>query len=563
MWLESQHLGPEPIRAGVAIVGAGPAGIVTALDLARNGVDVVLVESGGRRFSERTQALGTAHAFDERRHAPMHECTRRQLGGASVIWGGRCVPFDRVDFDRREHVDRSEWPVAYEEIAAYFQRASEYFRSGRAVFDVSQIEGIEQPSIVPGLPDGDVRSSDLERWSLPTNFGAEYGRELEAHPKIRVVAGLTCTGIELDQEGRRVTGLLCRSLALARTTRVEATAYVIACGGLEGTRLLLASNRVHRDGIGNHADHLGRYYMGHVSGRIARIQFTTPPERTVYGFDRDTDGTYVRRRLSFSRAFQRREKLLNIVAYPANPDIGDPSHRNAVLSFAYLALASPLGRYFASEAIRKAAIGGGHDHRLLAHLRNTVLDPLRTLGFATTFGYKRFVARRKLPGFFQYSHDNSYPLHYHGEQVPNPESRVTLSEERDELGMPRLDIDFRYADQDVDNVIRAHQHWDAYLRANEVGRLDYLDGDPREGVWDQASDGGFHQAGTTRMSSDPSGGVVDPDCRVHGVGNLYVSSSSNFVTSGQANSTFMIVAFALRTADHLRASLSLGNQSAP
>lgn len=553
VWIEAESLVDDRIRAQVAVVGGGPAGIVTALDLARSGVDVVLIESGRRRPSEPIQDLGTAASFDANRHAPMQECTRRQIGGASVIWGGRCVPFDPIDFARREWVRDSDWPVAYEDLVPYFGRSCDYFRCGRPVFDIHGIDGIEQRSIVPGLPDGDVLSSSLERWSLPTNFGAEYARELETRRRIRVLSGLTCTEIELDPSGRRVAGLSCRRITDRGVVRVEAHTYVIACGGIEGTRLLLASNRVLRSGIGNHADHLGRYYMGHISGKIARVRFTTPPERTVFGFDRDVDGTYVRRRFSFSPEFQRAEKLLNIIAFPANPEIGDPAHRNGVLSFAYLALASPFGRHFASEAIRKAAVGTAGQRDLAAHARNMLLDPVRTLRFIPSFGYKRFIARRKLPGFFQYSHDNSYPLHYHGEQVPRPESRVRLSDGTDALGMRRLDIDFRYDAQDVDCVVRAHRHWDAYLRRHGVGFLEYVDGDLGQRVWDQAADG-FHQAGTTRMSSDPAAGVVDPDCRVHGVENLHVASSSTFVTSSQANSTFMIVAFALRLADHLRAS---------
>lgn len=553
MWIEAESLVEKKIRAAVAVVGGGPAGIVTALDLARSGVDVVLIESGGRRPSPQVQDLGTANSFAPDRHAPMHDCTRRQIGGASVIWGGRCVPFDPIDFEQRDWVRDSDWPVRYDELAAWFARSCEYFRCGRPVFDIHGIDGIAQRSLVPGLPDGDVRSSSLERWSLPTDFGAEYARELQAERHVRVFSGLTCTEIELDASGRRVSGLTCRRLGDREIIRVEAQSYVIACGGIEGTRLLLASNKVQRAGIGNHADHLGRYYMGHISGKLARLRFTTPPERTVFGFDRDVDGTYVRRRLSFSPEFQRAEKLLNIVGFPANPEIGDPAHRNGVLSFAYLALASPLGRHFASDAIRKAAIGRTGERRIAAHARNMLLDPARTLSFIPVFGYKRFVARRKLPGFFQYSHDNSYPLHYHGEQIPHPDSRVRLSDSVDALGMRRLDIDFRYDEQDVDCVMRAHRHWDAYLRAHGVGFLEYADGDLRQKIWEQAADG-FHQAGTTRMSQAPAAGVVDSQCRVHGVDNLYMASSSNFVTSSQANSTFMIVVFALRLADHLRSS---------
>ena len=171
--------------------------------------------------------------------------------------------------------------------------------------------------------------------------------------------------------------------------------------------------------------------------------------------------------------------------------------------------------------------------------------------FIPTFGYRRFLVHRKAPGFFVRSASNRYPLHYHAEQVPNPESRVTLGNSQDALGLPRLAIDLRYTDQDVDGVVRAHALWDAHLRRHRCGRLDYEAGDLSEKIWAQASDG-YHQIGTTRMSRRPEDGVVDENLRVHNIPNLYVASGSAFVTSGQANTTFMIVAFALRMAEHLK-----------
>jgi choline dehydrogenase-like flavoprotein len=161
-----------------------------------------------------------------------------------------------------------------------------------------------------------------------------------------------------------------------------------------------------------------------------------------------------------------------------------------------------------------------------------------------------------VPGFFQKSAANCYDLHYHGEQVPNPESRVTLSDQRDALGMPRLNINLQFTPQDVDGVLRTHEMLDQHLRRHQVGQLEYLPDDRAASIWDQATDG-YHQIGTTRMSDSAADGVVDPNCRVHGVDNLYVASSSTFPTSGQANSTFLIVALALRLADHLAAECDL------
>jgi choline dehydrogenase-like flavoprotein len=171
------------------------------------------------------------------------------------------------------------------------------------------------------------------------------------------------------------------------------------------------------------------------------------------------------------------------------------------------------------------------------------------------FIWRRYFAKRKLPVFFVRSSSNHYALHYHGEHLPNRLSRVCLSHQRDELGLRRLKIDIRYSDGDVESVLRTHDIVDAHLRKLGVGYLEYQHDDVSQAIQHQARDG-IHQIGTTRMSARPDQGVVDPHCRVHTVGNLFVASSSVFPTSGQANPTLTIVALSLRLADHLRARLA-------
>lgn len=542
------------LEADIAVVGAGPAGIVVALELAKARHDVVLLESGNLHFTETIQNLSEASNFDPQFHAPMSECTRRQLGGTSTIWGGRCVPYDPVDFDQRSYVPHSSWPVLYEELEVYFQKACDYFFCGASEFNINNIPGIEQKSIVPGLPDEQVLTSTLERWSLPTNFGKEYFDELKQSEHIKLVYGSTCTEIESHATGSRIERLQTKTLS-GKTLYVKARKYILAGGALNTTRLLLASNQQHPGGIGNHSGLLGRFYMGHISGDIAVARFTTPPQDTMFGFDRDSDRIYLRRRFSFSREFLHQQELTNMVAWLGVPPFADPSHRSGILSLAYLALNSPiLGKYLTAKAI-KDSLTGDTKGIYQAHLINMVKDISKIITFMPSFSYARYLVKRKIPALFVYSASNEYPLHYHGEQIPNPNSTVSLSDERDELGMQRLNINLQYTQQDVDSVIKAHQFWDAYLRKHNCGYLKYLTNDPETSVWEQARDG-FHQVGTTRMSHHPKDGVVGTSHNIHGFDDLFVASSSVFVTSGQANSTFMIVAFALRLAEHLKKSLA-------
>jgi len=550
------------LSADLVVIGAGPAGIAIALEVADAGFEVLLVESGRKRFSRDIQKLADAAEWDRDLHAPMSMTTRRQVGGTSVIWGGRCVPYDPIDFDQRPFVGDSTWPVSYTDLLPYFQRACDWLACGCAIFDATLIDHLPK-TLVPGLVDSEVRTSTLERWSVPMNFGKYYERRLRRSNRVRLVTGLTCTEIVCRPGESSADHLECRKLG-GKRIRVRGRAYVVACGGLESTRLLLASPGPSGKGIGNHSGHLGRWYMAHVEGVVANVRFRTPPHATVSGFERDVDGVYVRRRFSFTRDFQQEHELPNIVAWLANPELADARHRNGALSFAYLALSSPFGPLFAPEAQRRsltgenvpgAPYGGAERSPLRRHFANVLRDRGSTARFLVHFGLKRFLTRdRRLPGFFAQSPSNVYPLQYHAEHLPNRESRATLASDRDALGMPKLEIDLRFTEQDVNGVARSHHYWDDSLRRTGCGRLEFLHDDVEAAIWERIG-GGFHQVGTTRMSVRADDGVVNADLAVHDVGNVFVASSSTFVTSSQANSTFMIMVFAVRLADHLRSIL--------
>jgi choline dehydrogenase-like flavoprotein len=144
------------------------------------------------------------------------------------------------------------------------------------------------------------------------------------------------------------------------------------------------------------------------------------------------------------------------------------------------------------------------------------------------------------------------------EQAPNPASRVMLSEERDAFGLPRIALDWQLLDVDKRSLKVTMEALDRELRRLSLGRVEpsaWLDEPETPWVADPLVSnhpvGGYHHMGTTRMATSPRRGVVDADCRVHGLGNLYVAGSSVFPTGGWANPTLTILALALRLGDHL------------
>jgi choline dehydrogenase-like flavoprotein len=546
------------LNAGLVVVGAGPAGIVSALEAARRGVDVILIETGNRKQSPQYQKLSVAHRQDPDLHAPVELTISRQLGGTSSIWGGRCVPYDQVDFVERDIAPNSAWPVTYQDVQCYFEKACQWMLCGRSAFDVNDLDHLPR-HMIAGLEDGGVTTSSLERWSLPTDFGKVYFDDLRATAGLRVITDATCVRINLDEDKARATDIECRTLSEESFT-VAAADLIVAAGGLESTRLLMCSPGRGGKSIGDHSGQLGHWYMAHLEGAIADLVLSTPAEGTIYRYERDIDGSYVRRRFAFAESYLVEHGLPNISGWIANPELADASHRNAQLSFTYLALISPLGFLLAPEAQRLSLTGSkipgtpyGMSKRssVWAHIRNLLRHPIETVQFIVDFGVRRMFARgRKPPGFFVGNAANRYPLQYHAEHLPHYDSCVRLAEDVDDLGMPKLDIDIRFTDDDIEGVLAAHEHWDSHLRASGVGRLEYRADDLAAAVRERTG-GGFHQVGTTRMSKDPEKGVVDENLTVHGLPNVHVVSSSAFVTSGQANSTLMIVVFAIRLIERL------------
>jgi hypothetical protein len=532
--------------ADVCIVGSGPVGLCLAFDLCRRGLAVVVLESGFRRPSRMLQDLSEASLISDRSHAPMSLAVCRALGGTSWLWGGRCVPLDPIDFEAREYVPGSQWPISEADISPYYADAARLLGCGAATFTTGRE--------CPGLQnDWAVRSDSLERWSNEPNLA----RRLEGSKLLRsltVALGVTVVDLEFDRGGDRVAGVVIAS----HTSRVVfrgANNFVLACGGLETTRLLLNVQARIPSLFGGENGTLGRYYMGHLSGKISDIVFSDPAVARRFDYAPEKD-SMVRRRLTLSRSAQIAAGIPNTCFIPDNPSMANPDHESGILSAAFLVLSVPfIGRRIVAEAIRRSQVRGAGYY--LSHLANVFRDLPGTAVSTSGILHQRLIGKRRKPVLFIAARDGRYPLHFHAEQLPNRESRVCLTRQTDSFGMRRLEIDLRFSQDDAKGIVRAHELLDERLRANRAGMLAFRVAKAERGaaVLSQAQDG-FHQIGLTRMGDNVADGVVDRHCRVFGVGNLYIAGSSVFRTSGQANPTFSATALALRLSAHLAGLLS-------
>jgi choline dehydrogenase-like flavoprotein len=537
------------LRCDLCIIGAGAAGIALALELMQTQLSVIVLESGGRKPDPQTQELYDGEVADASSHSPPLYYRKRQFGGTTTVWGGACVPFDPIDFEVRDYIPHSGWPFGREELDRYYPKACDLLEAGDSCFRAPEALVGQPRDMIRQFVSDRIPTENLERNSRPTDFGKRYEPELRGAPRVRVLLGANCTHLAASPEGQTIDRVDVATLAGNQFT-ISARYFVLAAGGLEVPRLLLASRDVRRQGIGNDRNVVGRFYMCHLASTVGRLQLHGSSSEIINKYERSPDGIYCRRRFWIAPELQRELRIGNIILRLASPPIGDPSHRLGALSALFLA--HGLLPYERKKWSRGAS---GSPALLARHVWNIIADSFGTSAFAAHVFFERVVARRKYPAVTVTPRTNCYSLYFLAEQVPTWESRIRLSERRDRFGMPRIHVDFRYTDFDVRTVKCAYRALADDMARTGAGRLDFSNEELEQTILrDGAFDG--HHIGTTRISDNPLTGVVDKDCRVHGLGNLFIAGSSVFPTSSHANPTLTIVALAVRLASHLRALAS-------
>lgn len=521
----------------VCVVGAGPVGLAAASRLAAHGLNVLVLEAGevggGRSLPDPEDLLLGSW------HAPLSLATAAGLGGTSRFWGGRCLPLDPVDLAARP--GHPEWPITYPEASAHFDAAAEFLGCGPARF--------EDPGELPAVAEAGVRTVSLERWCDEPQTARRF-RRAPLPDNVWLAASSTVTHAILDGSGKRFSGVNVR--CDGQSASIHAPCFILSAGGVETTRLLLATQARNPQLFGGPDGPLGRYYMGHLSGSIADIIFDDPASAKLFRY-RAEPASMVRRRLTFDPAVLTKRNLPNIGFYPDNPRLADASHGRGVLSALYLLLSTPgIGPRLLPEAIRQMQLRDASG--LWPHLRNLALDSPNAAAVLGQLAWQRIARGRRKPSLFLPSGEGRHPLHYHAEHKPSAASRISMLCAPEAGQAARLRIDLRIERSDAEAVVAAHEALDDGLRRSGLARLVFKPPAAMraQAVLDQAHDG-YHQIGVARMGQDLSAAVVDCNGRAFGLDNLYVAGSAVFPSGGQANPTFFATALAFRLADHLAA----------
>ncbi|HLZ89819.1 MAG TPA: GMC family oxidoreductase [Puia sp.] len=495
------------IEGDICIVGTGPAGLSIAMEWNNTPYRVILLEGGGFDYDDQVQDLYAGRTTGQP-YFPLKSSHLHYFGGTSNHWGGFCSTFDELDFEQRSWVPHSGWPIKKADLDPFYARAHPILDLGPCEYDETYWQK-KDPALKSLLPDNPAVRNKVWQFSTPTRFGPKYGPAVKQSKNIHLYTYANVTDIEANDNVSVIESLTLRNFAGKRHT-VKAKRFVLACGAIQNARILLACNRQAPKGLGNDNDLVGRFFMDHLELKSAYLHLPTADSLKLYMLE--WGKTKMRCELAISREIQARHAILNGTA--------------SLKSINEANIDTPAMKSWTSDDPRK----NGHVGFVRDHLARSISLADRTFGVSKYMLYTRI------------------------EQAPNPDSRITLDGVSDPLGMPRAILHWELTPLERRSIRTIYELIGRQFGAAGRGRtqlMDYLE-DPDDASWPDFASGGWHHIGTTRMSDDPHTGVVDANCKVHGIGNLYIAGSSCFVTAGAPNPTLTIVALSLRLSDHLK-----------
>ena len=532
------------IQSDVCIIGSGPAGLVLAKELAAEPIRICLLESGNGDFNPEIQSLceGTTISADGYSDHLLLNARRRQLGGTAHLWhnetdvgqGGeraRYLPLDEVDFEQRDWMPYSGWPFSKSHLDPFYDRALRIGGAGPFAYDV-QTWKTTHPELL-------TLSARVR--TMMTQFGArkvfthDLPQELARHKQVDIFLNATLLELILDRNAVQRA----RIAAIPNWEfHISAKIFVLATGAIENARILLLSNRTQREGLGNQGDLVGRFFMDHPSFRLGIL---TPADPNLFRSTGLYDhhmvrGVAVMGKFTIREEVMRREKMLNMGLALAPRSRGYESHAVQILK-----------RMFKSPGLAAGLFR--KEFRTLM----TGWDEVLVRGFERLTN-KRSVYCENQGGWSRLPHNQrrfrKFEVRCLAEQAPNPQNRITLGDSVDCFGQRKVQLHWRWTELDLHSIRRGQTIFKEEIVNHGLGVFQ------TQAELDAGQTPQFlsphHHMGTTRMHSNPREGVVDADCQVHDIPNLYVTGSSVFPTGGFANPTLTIIALAVRLSYHLK-----------
>ncbi|GAA4891057.1 GMC oxidoreductase [Ferrimonas pelagia] len=535
----------------LCIIGSGPAGLALAHQFLSDEIRICLIESG--RFTPNKSAQRLNKGENRGIYYDLEESRCRAIGGTLHMWQGTVAPLDPIDFEKREWIPNSGWPIDAETMRPWYQEAA-------SLLGISAHQ-----SWFDGLPEQMMQ--EIRRFGIPpATFSPKpfISLKMQVEPlcqqlyrpvlsssRLLCLSEATATELIESEQGGRIEAAAVSSLCGRHRATLRAKRFVVCAGGLETPRLLLNSRCRSARGVGNEYDVVGRYFMDHP--RLRSSVIVTPNSNRAGVLRQISLGRYgAKSGFTLAPALQQAQRIAN-----HNLFIGAASFdverlalkalrwlrpRRSALVQPVMAKAMPDTLTVATTDVEQRSRTAGNGTQ--SGSRNRAVRILRRVWRATPVrlrvGIEDLISKQR---FERMTFITKI------EQHPNPESRITLSDETDPLGVPLLRMAWQLTAEDHENIERFHALISEQFAEAGFDTSDLTFKGPDGEYFFQDSS---HPMGATRMADDPRSGVVDANLKVFSQSNLYLCSSSVFPTGGNANATLTILALAIRLGQFLR-----------
>lgn len=511
MHIDARELANNTVLEGdICIVGAGAAGISIALDWIGKKEKVILLEGGGFEYDDQVQELYAGNSTGLP-YYPLKSTRLHYFGGTTGHWAGFCSKLDALDFGVREWVDHSGWPITLQALEPFYPKAHELVQLGPYEWDAAYWMD-KKPKFKSLFPENEYLWDKVWKISPPSRFGKLYKDNIVSASNIHLYTYANLTNIRTNEAGTEVTQVTAKNHK-GKTYTVKAKHYILACNSLQNARMLLASNEQQQAGLGNQHDVVGRFFMEHIEVKTGELWLNEPNDLAMYMINLEA-----RTEIAVKPEAQKQFGILN----------------------GTLAL-SPLD--VANKVIPHNKSWSGDDPR----------KNLETVQASHEQAEENKILKR-----FKKNYHIAYGLFTRIESAPNPESRLTLQREKDALGVQKASLSWQLTALDKRSIRKIHELVGTQLGAAGLGRVKLFEflRDENDDSWSDGTSGGWHHMGTTRMGNDPKKSVVDANCQVHGIGNLYCAGASCFSTSGAVNPTLSLIALSLRLSAFIKGKMT-------
>ncbi|MEQ1759361.1 MAG: GMC family oxidoreductase [Vicinamibacterales bacterium] len=518
----------QTLQTDVCIIGSGAAGITLARAFSGQSFTVTLLAGGDLKPAPETQTLNAGPNVGLPYFA-LEYCRARCFGGTTTWWGGHCRPLSDFDFEAKDWIPRSGWPIARKDIQSFRTEAEEILNLRMGHWDPktwAADSGLKELPLDPQL--FETRVAQIISPSSQRRFGTIFRKDIESAANVTTYLNANVVEIDTDETGQTVTALKLACIDGPRFTIVPKVC-ILAAGGLENPRLLLVSDRVQKAGLGNQHDLVGRFFLEHPRFEAGTFYpVNSDAGEMLYGPHKLLDGTAIKSYFGLTPGCARAEEIVDVQLRMER--LYDPAYKRSRNSVGFNVFRRMVQQIKAGEVPESL---GSSIATVFSDIDNVALATYMTAFKKGLIGPMRLTARV--------------------DPTPNPDSRVTLIDQRDELGVRRVQLDWRLTPQDKRSARRVVELFAQAVGKSGLGRVHIgFEDDGSAAQWPPSLAGGYHHMGTTRMSDDPKQGVVDRDCRVHGMSNLWVAGSSVFPTAGSGTPTMMIITLALRLAEDVK-----------